>query len=88
MAFQYRTKGTCSSSVSFEIQDGCLHNVYFEGGCNGNTKGISLLAEGQDARMVADRLCGVRCGFKDTSCPDQLSKAIKQALLSMDEKGN
>ena len=76
----YKTKGTCSSQISFDIVDGRLHNVMFTGGCNGNLKGIGALVEGQDAKDVAARLEGIRCGFKSTSCPDQLSQAIKQAL--------
>ena len=76
----FKTKGTCSSQISFDIVDGKLHNVIFTGGCNGNLKGIGALVEGQDAKDVAARLEGMRCGFKSTSCPDQLSQAIKQAL--------
>lgn len=76
----FKTKGTCSSQISFDIVDGKLHNVIFTGGCNGNLKGIGALVEGQDAKDVASRLEGIRCGFKSTSCPDQLSQAIKQAL--------
>ncbi|MGN0252052.1 MAG: TIGR03905 family TSCPD domain-containing protein [Oliverpabstia sp.] len=76
----FKTKGTCSSQISFDIVDGKLHNVIFTGGCNGNLKGIGALIEGQDAKDVAARLEGIRCGFKSTSCPDQLSQAIKQAL--------
>ncbi|MCI5509883.1 MAG: TIGR03905 family TSCPD domain-containing protein [Oliverpabstia sp.] len=76
----FKTKGTCSSQISFDIVDGKLHNVIFTGGCNGNLKGIGALVEGQDAKDVAARLEGIRCGFKSTSCPDQLSQAIKQAL--------
>ena len=76
----FKTKGTCSSQISFDIVDGKLHNVIFTGGCNGNLKGIGALVEGQDAKDVAARLEGIRCGFKSTSCPDQLSQALKQAL--------
>ena len=76
----FKTKGTCSSQISFDIVDGKLHNAIFTGGCNGNLKGIGALVEGQDAKDVAARLEGIRCGFKSTSCPDQLSQAIKQAL--------
>lgn len=76
----YKTKGTCSSQISFDLVDGKLHNVVFTGGCNGNLKGISSLVEGQDAGEVITRLEGIRCGFKSTSCPDQLAQALKQAL--------
>lgn len=80
MAYQYQTKGVCSRRITFDIVDGKLCNVQFEGGCNGNTKGICALAEGMDAAEAVKRLSGIRCGFKPTSCPDQLAEAIKQAL--------
>jgi uncharacterized protein (TIGR03905 family) len=76
----FKTKGTCSSQISFELVDGKVHNVEFTGGCNGNLKGIGKLVEGQDAKEVITRLEGISCGFKSTSCPDQLAKALKQAL--------
>ena len=80
MQFEYRTKGTCSQRIFFEIEDGILHNVQFLGGCNGNLKGIGSLVEGMPAQNVAERLEGTTCGMKPTSCPDQLAKAIKEAL--------
>ncbi len=80
MKYQYRTQGTCSSAVSFDIEDGKLSNVVFTGGCNGNLKAIGRLVEGKDAREIADLLRGNLCGFKYTSCADQLSKAIDKAL--------
>ncbi len=80
MKYQYRTQGTCSSAVSFDIEDGKLLNVVFTGGCNGNLKAIGRLVEGKDAREIADLLRGNLCGFKNTSCADQLSKAIDKAL--------
>lgn len=80
MQYHYRTKGTCSQMISFEIEDGVLRNVQFLGGCNGNLKGISALVEGLDAEAVIKRLEGTTCGMKSTSCPDQLAKAIKEAL--------
>ncbi len=76
----YKTKGTCSSQITFDLEDGKVHNVVFKGGCDGNLKGISSLIEGQEATEVIKRLEGIRCGFKNTSCPDQLSKALKEAL--------
>ena len=77
----YRTHGTCSRSISFDIDDaGCIHNLSFEGGCNGNLKGIGRLCEGMKAEDIAARLEGTKCGFKNTSCPDQLSQAIKEVL--------
>ena len=80
MAFQYRTKGVCARNITFDIIDGKLTNVQFEGGCNGNTKGIASLIEGMPAEEAIQRMEGIRCGFKSTSCPDQLAQAIKEAL--------
>ena len=80
MQFEYKTKGTCSQRILFEIEDGILRNVQFLGGCNGNLKGIGSLVEGMPAQQVIDRLEGTTCGMKPTSCPDQLAKAIKEAL--------
>jgi uncharacterized protein (TIGR03905 family) len=79
--FEYATKGTCSRKIIFELDDeNKIHNVVFEGGCNGNLKGIGKLVEGMDAADVMKRVEGVKCGFKNTSCPDQLSKAIAEAI--------
>ncbi len=80
MNYSYKTSGTCSQQINFEISNGLLKNVEFIGGCNGNLKGIGTLVEGQVASDVADKLIGTTCGFKSTSCPDQLAKAIKEAL--------
>lgn len=80
MYFTHKNKGTCSKEVSFDLVDGKLYNVQFVGGCNGNAKGISKLLEGADAEEVMNRLAGVTCGLKPTSCPDQLSIAIREAL--------
>lgn len=76
----YKTHGTCSTQISFDLVDGKLHNVHFTGGCNGNLKGISSLVEGMDAQEAISKLEGIRCGLKATSCPDQLAQALKQAL--------
>ncbi len=76
----YKTKGTCSSQISFDVVDGRLHNVQFTGGCNGNLKGISSLVEGQNVNEVISRLEGIKCGLKSTSCPDQLAQALKQTI--------
>lgn len=80
MQFEYRTKGTCSQRIIFEIRDGKLLNVQFIGGCNGNLQGIGRLVEGMDPNEVIEKIEGIRCGFKPTSCPDQLAKALKEAL--------
>ena len=79
MQFDYKTQGTCSQRILFEIEDGKLKNVQFIGGCNGNLKGIGSLVEGMDVDQVIARLEGTTCGFKATSCPDQLAKALKAA---------
>lgn len=80
MAYQYRTKGVCSRGITFDIIDGRVCNVQFDGGCNGNTKGIAALVEGMEAEEAIRRISGIRCGFKPTSCPDQLATAIREAL--------
>ncbi|MBQ6545331.1 MAG: TIGR03905 family TSCPD domain-containing protein [Lachnospiraceae bacterium] len=76
----YKTKGTCSRAISFDIEEGKLRNVQFVDGCNGNLQGIGRLVEGMDAKECVSRLKGIRCGYKDTSCPDQLARAIEKAL--------
>ena len=80
MSYEYKTKGTCSQRIFFEIEDGKLKNVEFLGGCNGNLKGIGALVEGMKAEDVIARVDGIRCGMKATSCPDQLAQALKQAM--------
>lgn len=82
MAYNYRTKGVCSRNISFDIVDGKVTDVRFDGGCSGNTKGVASLVEGMDAEEAVRRLEGITCGFKGTSCPDQLAKAIRQVLES------
>ena len=79
MQFDYKTQGTCSQRILFEIEEGKLQNVQFIGGCNGNLKGIGSLVEGMDVDQVIARLEGTTCGFKATSCPDQLAQALKAA---------
>ena len=79
MQYEYKTNGTCSQRILFEIEDGKVKNVTFLGGCNGNLKGIGSLVEGMDVDEVISRLEGTTCGMKATSCPDQLATALKQA---------
>lgn len=79
MQYEYKTKGTCSQRIFFEIEDGKVHNVQFLGGCNGNLKGIGALVEGMPVDDVIARVEGIHCGMKSTSCPDQLAKALKEA---------
>lgn len=76
----YQTKGVCASEISYDIEDGLVKNVKFHGGCSGNTQGISTLVEGMPVQEVIQRLEGIRCGFKSSSCPDQLAKALKETL--------
>ncbi len=76
--YKYKTKGTCAIEISYDIKDNKIHNVSFERGCNGNLKGISKLVEGMDIDEVIDRLHNTKCGSKETSCPDQLAKALIQ----------
>lgn len=80
MVYQYKTSGTCSRSIDFEIDGGIVKNVRFHGGCDGNLKGIASIVEGMKAEDVIKRLEGIRCGFKSTSCPDQLAKALRKAV--------
>ena len=80
MQYEYTTKGTCSRQIIFEIEDGKVKNVQYIGGCNGNLKGISKLVEGMEVAEVIARLEGTTCGMKNTSCPDQLAQALKQAM--------
>lgn len=77
MKYSYRTNGTCSSQIDLEVEDGILKDVCFTGGCNGNLKGISALVKGMKVEEVISRLEGIRCGYKPTSCPDQLCQALK-----------
>lgn len=80
MQYEYKTKGTCSQRILFEINDNIVSNVQFIGGCNGNLQGISKLVEGMDVDQVIERIAGIHCGMKPTSCPDQLAKALKEAI--------
>ena len=79
MQFEYKTKGTCSQKIFFDLENGKVTNVQFLGGCNGNLKGIAALVEGMDMDEVISRVEGIRCGMKNTSCPDQLAQALKEA---------
>jgi len=74
--YDYKTSGTCSQLISFDLDGDLVRNVSFVGGCNGNLKGISKLVEGSTVNEIAAKLSGIKCGFKNTSCPDQLSKAV------------
>ncbi|MBE5828757.1 MAG: TIGR03905 family TSCPD domain-containing protein [Butyrivibrio sp.] len=78
----YKTKGTCSTQIDLDVVDGIVKNVKFTNGCNGNLQGISRLVEGMKAEDAISKLRGIKCGFKNTSCPDQLSYAIEQAMAN------
>lgn len=80
MQYEYKTKGTCSQRILFELTDGRVYNVQYIGGCNGNLQGIGKLVEGMEADEVIRRLSDIHCGMKPTSCPDQLATALKEAL--------
>ena len=82
MHYTYKTNGTCSSMIDFDIVDGKLHNITYTGGCDGNLKAIGSILEGADAKFAVERLSGIRCGFKDTSCGDQLARAIREAIAA------
>ena len=83
MHFEYKTKGTCSQMIFFDVEDGKIHNVSFMGGCNGNLQGISRLVEGMDIDEAISRIDGIHCGSKPTSCPDQLANALKKAKTKL-----
>ena len=75
---RYKTSGVCSSAIDFDVVDNKVTNVKFIGGCSGNTQGVAALIEGMDIDEAIKRIEGIRCGFRPTSCPDQLSKALRQ----------
>lgn len=75
---RYITKGTCSRAINLEVEDGVIKSVEFEGGCSGNTQGVSRLVEGMKTEDAIEKLSGIKCGMKSTSCPDQLAKALTQ----------
>lgn len=76
----YTTRGTCARSIEFDLDDGIVRNVKFNGGCSGNTQGIAALVDGMKAEDVIAKCKNIMCGMKGTSCPDQLAKALEQAL--------
>ena len=81
MKYTYYTQGTCSSQIDFDIDEqGILRDVQFYGGCHGNLQGISTLVRGMKAEDIMGKLQGIRCGYKNTSCPDQLATALREAM--------
>lgn len=84
MKYHYTTSGTCSRAIDIEINDGVITSVVFTGGCHGNTQGVSALVKGRTPLEVIERLRGIHCGAKSTSCPDQLAMALQQILAEKD----
>ena len=82
MKYTYRTKGTCSQQITFDLDNGIVKNIEFFGGCNGNLKAISKLVDGMSATEIIEKLKGNTCGFRSTSCADQLALAIEKAMES------
>lgn len=79
MHYEYKTHGTCASKILFDVENGIVSNVRFIGGCSGNTQGVAKLTDGMTVDQVIEKLEGIRCGMKPTSCPDQLAQALKAA---------
>ena len=80
MTYRYKTSGTCSRAITVEVEGGVVRKVQFDGGCAGNLAGISKLAEGMPAQTLIEKFRGTPCGYRKTSCPDQLSRALEEAL--------
>lgn len=78
MVYNYKTKGTCSTNIEIEVENGILQRVRYYGGCNGNLQGISKLVQGMPVQEVISKLEGINCGNRPTSCPDQLCKALRE----------
>ena len=76
--FTYQTKGVCSRAIDVELEDGIIKQVVYHGGCSGNTQGVAALVRGMRVEDAIERLAGIRCGFKATSCPDQLARALRE----------
>ena len=76
---EYKTKGTCSRMVIVDVEDGIITDCEFVGGCSGNTKGVAALVKGMSVEDAVNKIKGIKCGFKDTSCPDQLALALESA---------
>lgn len=85
MSYLYKTKGTCSTQIKIDLDGDIIKSVEFTGGCNGNLKGISKIVEGMTVNEVASKLSGVKCGYKSTSCPDQLSIAVQEAYKAQNK---
>ena len=77
---RFSPRGVCARAIEIEMEDGIIHSVSFSGGCSGNTQGVAALVRGMRAEEAIERLSGIRCGFRPTSCPDQLAIALREAL--------
>ena len=80
MQYQYKTSGTCSQAIQFDLEGNVVKNISFFGGCNGNLKAISKLVDGMTVEEIEEKLAGNTCGFRNTSCADQLAKAVRKAF--------
>lgn len=80
MTLKYKPRGTCSTMMEVTVEEGIVENVKITGGCNGNLQGITKLVQGMPAKEVIDRLSGIRCGYRNTSCPDQLAVALSKCV--------
>ena len=87
MRYDYQTKGTCSTKISFDIEGNVVKNVQFTGGCNGNLQGSSKLGSGMKIDDAIEKLSGIRCGRRPTSCPDQLARALQQLKKTSQQGG-
>lgn len=81
-SFVFTPKGVCSKQFTFEIENDVIQNLTVSGGCNGNLKGISRLVQGRTIQEIVEALEGIQCGFRDTSCPDQIAKALNDYQLN------
>ena len=88
LTIQYKPKGVCSQLMNVKVEDGIIQEVQILGGCSGNLQGISKLVQGMKAEDAIARMSGIKCGYKATSCPDQLSKALKAALAEEVKRAN
>lgn len=87
MRYSYQTQGTCSQQIDFDLDGDTVRNIEFYGGCNGNLKGISILCDGMTVDEIENKLKGVQCGYKPTSCPDQLARAVRAAYDMSQKEG-
>lgn len=86
MRYTYKTQGVCSVEISFDIEGNVITNIEFVGGCNGNLKAISKLLEGSTVEFIEEKLSNNKCGWRNTSCADQLSKAVRKAYEEINVK--